>query len=174
MKKEEFVIYYSKTGNIKYSLMSLILVMIDIICLFVKFDMVMILEIFMKIILFIGALFFGYAFIFFCKRVFNKSEMLIIDSKGITDNSSAISLGFIPWEEIDSAYIGEVLENRFIELKIKDEEKYLNNLSFLKKFFINYNRKIGHEISCITLNTTDYSLDEVLTEIKIYMAKYKK
>ena len=154
--------------------MSLILFVGAAICLFVKFDMDATMEIFMKTIAFIGLLFFGYAFIFFCKRIFNKNEMLIVNSKGITDNSSAISLGFIPWGEIESAYIGEVLNNRFIELKIKNEEKYLNNLSFFKKFFINSNKKMGHEIVCITLNTTDYSLDEVLDEIKKYMVKYKK
>lgn len=64
-----------------------------------------------------------------------------------------------------------VLGNNFIELKIKNEEKYLNNISFVKKMLINSNKKMGHQIVCITLNTTKYSINEVMKKIKEYRVK---
>ena len=168
MEEKEFIIYQNKKGNIVYSLLSFILAIIAILSLFVHFDINIILEIIMKIILSFGVFFFGYAGIYLIRRMKNNKEMLIINNKGITDNSSAISIGFIPWEEIEDAYIGSSVGNEFIELKIKNEEKYLKNLPFFKKLLINANKKMGYEIVCITLNTTNYSVREVLIKINEY------
>lgn len=168
MEEKEFIIYQNKKGNIVYSILSFILVIIALLSLFVHFDINIILEVIMKIVLFFGVFFFGYAGIFFIKRMKKNKEMLIINNKGITDKTSAISLGFIPWEEIEDAYIGSSVGNEFIELKIRNEEKYLKNLPFLKKLLINANKKMGYEIVCITLNTTNYSVREVLIKINEY------
>lgn len=168
MEEKEFIIYQNKKGNIVYSVLSFIFVFISILSLFVHFDINIILEIIMKIILFFGVFFFGYAGIYFIIRMKKNKEMLIINNKGITDKTSAISLGFIPWEEIEEAYIGSSVGNEFIELKIKNEEKYLKNLPFFKKLLINSNKKMGYEIVCITLNTTNYSVREVLMKINEY------
>lgn len=54
---------------------------------------------------------------------------------------------------------------QFIELKIKNEDKYFRNLNFIKKMFIYGQKRMGHQIACITLNTTSYSINEVLTLI---------
>lgn len=53
-------------------------------------------------------------------------------------------------------------------MKIRNEEKYLENLPFFKKLLINANKKMGYEIVCITLNTTNYSVREVLIKINEY------
>ena len=75
---------------------------------------------------------------------------------------------YLKKEEIEDAYIGSSVGNEFIELKIKNEEKYLKNLPFFKKLLINANKKMGYEIVCITLNTTNYSVREVLIKINEY------
>ena len=172
MEKDEFVIYQNTKGNILYSIGSFLFTIIGILGLFIFFqDMELVMQIILKAILFIGIIFFGYGSIYFLKRMKTKKEMLIVNSKGITDNTSAISLGFIPWEDIEDVYVDGVLGNNFNELKIKNEEKYLNNISFIKKLLINSNKKMGHQIVCITLNTTNYSINEVMEKIKEYRAK---
>ena len=168
MEEKEFIIYQNKKGNIVYSILAFMLVIIALLSLFVHFDINIILEIIIKIVLLFGVFFFGYAGIYFIRRMKKNKEMLIINNKGITDKISAISLGFIPWEEIEDAYIGGSVGNEFIELKIKNEEKYLKNLPFFKKLLINANKKMGYEIVCITLNTTNYSVREVLMKINEY------
>ena len=123
----------------------------------------------MKNILVIGFFFFGYGSFYYINRMRCYKELLIINDEGITDNSMAISLGFIPWEDIEDAYIDGVFGCNFIELKVRNEAKYLREIHILKKIVIYLNKKMGHQIACITLNTTKYSLDDVLGKIKEYM-----
>ena len=47
-----------------------------------------------------ASLFFGTCFIYTLKRIGAKNPVLLVNAKGITDNTSAMSLGFMPWEEI--------------------------------------------------------------------------
>lgn len=169
VKKEEFIISQNRKGNILYFIISFIFTIFGLYGIFIHIKGVnLILQIIIKIIYLIDICFFGYGCIFFIKKNKKKQEILIINDKGITDNSTAISLGFIPWEDIENVYIDGVLGNQFIELKIKNEEKYLKNINFMKKILINLNKKMGHQIVCITLNTTNYSLDYVLEKIKEY------
>ena len=74
-------------------------------------------EFILKAILFIGIIFFGYGSIYFLKRMKTKKEMLIVNSKGITDNTSAISLGFIPWENIENVY--KKVNEKFRKYKVE-------------------------------------------------------
>ena len=81
MEEKEFIIYQNKKGNIVYSILSFILVIIAVLSLFVHFDINIILEIIIKIILFFGVFFFGYACIYFIRRMKKNKEMLIINNK---------------------------------------------------------------------------------------------
>ena len=76
MEEKEFIIYQNKKGNIVYSILSFILVIIALLSLFVHFDINIILEVIMKIVLFFGVFFFGYAGIFFIKRMKKNKEIL--------------------------------------------------------------------------------------------------
>lgn len=165
----DFVIYQNKKGNIIYALLSLMMFLGSVLGLMFHIEHIhLTLQIILKIVLFIGVFFFGFGAICFFKRGNKKREFLIIDNDGITDYTTAISLGFIPWEDIETVYVDGVLGERFIELEIKNEDKYLKNLNLLKKMFIYGNKKMGHQIVCITLNTTPYSISEVLSVINKY------
>ena len=45
-------------------------------------------------------LFFGLCFVFIAKKVFSRKPGLIINEKGIIDNSNATSIGLIEWNDI--------------------------------------------------------------------------
>jgi hypothetical protein len=47
-----------------------------------------------------GIIFFGFVGFYLLKKLFNKKPGLIISNSGIVDNSSGISVGFIPWSDI--------------------------------------------------------------------------
>ena len=118
MKKDEFVIYQNTKGNILYSIGSLLFTIIGILGSFIFFqDMELVMQIILKAILFIGIIFFRYGSIYFLKRMKTKKEMLIVNSKGITDNTSAISLGFIPWENIENVY--KKVNEKFRKYKVE-------------------------------------------------------
>lgn len=73
--------------------------------------------------------FFGLGSIFILKNFFQQEPGLVINNEGITDNSSAVSVGFIPWEEITRIGSTEVFSQKFVLIFVDDPEKYLNRPS---------------------------------------------
>lgn len=107
-----------------------------------------------KIAAVIGVVFFGYAFFYLVKRAKQGKAILVVDEKGVTDNSSSVSFGFIPWGDIDEVRVDAVFGNNCIELLLNNENDYIAKLSGLKKQAILANKKMGYPAVCITLNST--------------------
>lgn len=128
----------------------------------------------LKILFVVGALFCVYGAIYMMKRIKSGKAVLIVDQTGVTDNSSAAALGFIPWADIDRIYMDSMMNNQFIELVLKDEEKYLAKMSGYKKFTALSNKKLGHQIVCITLNFTGVSPQSVFLKMQLLFEQAKK
>lgn len=126
-----------------------------------------------KFIGIIGFLFFGACLIFIIKRFINPKNILVIGEKGITDNSSAISIGFIPWEAIDEVFISTVILQKFIAVKINNIEKRLEDMPIAKKKVLKSNIALCGAAICINLNATKYKHKDVLEIIQRYMKFYK-
>lgn len=122
-----------------------------------------------KIIGIIGVLVYVYGLIFLISRLLVKTEdIVIVDKNGITDNSSAISLGFISWEDIDeitTAYFGG---DQFVHIQLKDDKKYLKKLSVFKKVFVLINKKMGLGIALISEGSTGIEPEVFIKEVKAY------
>ena len=58
-----------------------------------------------------------------------------------------------------------LMNNQFIEVELNDEKKYLEKRKGLKKLAALANKKIGHQIVCITLNTVQVSPQSVLPKL---------
>ena len=128
----------------------------------------------LKILFVVGALFCVYGAIYMMKRIKSGKAVLIVDQTGVTDNSSAAALGFIPWADNDRIYMDSMMNNQFIELVLKDEEKYLAKMSGYKKFTALSNKKLGHQIVCITLNFTGVSPQSVFLKMQLLFQQAKK
>lgn len=171
---EPIVVKQNLNGNLLYivgaiflSLLSLLFVFLDfrtIPCILKVITQTTLGYYFVKIFFAFGFLFFGYAFFYLLKRAKFGKDILIVDDKGITDNSSALAFGFIPWRDIENIYIDRFFCNQFIEIVLKNEEQYLKKLRGLKKLAVLVNKK-KHSAVCITLNTTGISPKELLPKI---------
>lgn len=76
------------------------------------------------------------------KKLFDKSPGIIISDEGILDNSSGISAGFVPWEDILEIRETKVQRSYFINLVVKNPEYYINrqtNILKRKMTQMNYN-----------------------------------
>lgn len=82
-----------------------------------------------------GALFFSISSLFFLKRIFNKEIGLIINKEGLIDNSSAVSIGLIKWEDIDNVRAMNFSSIKFILIDVKNPNVYLQKAknSFIQK-----------------------------------------
>lgn len=73
-----------------------------------------------------GVLFFGFVAVRVLPKLRDKKPGLIIDHMGITDNSSALAAGFIPWSDINEIRLMEVMNQRFLMVMVNDPELYIN------------------------------------------------
>lgn len=114
------------------------------------------------------------AIIYFIAKMFDKSPGLIIDSKGITDNASGVSAGFIPWEDIRHIYTTQVMSEKFVMVGVSNPEIYINRQrKFLKRKAMNFNYKsYGSPIS-ITSNGLKTSHDQLLAALNEVWGKFK-
>jgi len=141
--------------------------------------------IFEKIIAIIGILFFGFATIFLIYRTIAKKELVIVDRNGITDNSSSVSIWFIPRNDISNIEIKstetqkfnslltpqskEAIENqKFISVSLYNEEKYLEQIPQWKKMLLLSNKQLGLGIVNITLVGTGVDINEFYQKIIRY------
>ena len=132
-------------------------------------------NIFIKTILLICSLFFIITCSVYIKNYLkNKGALLILDMNGITDLSNVMSIGFIPWNDIESIYLfsdnGSVNN---VSLKLIDEEKYYSKLSPLKKTLINANKNKGYPMVLIELSTAGISAEQCYEMIKKFIIDNK-
>jgi hypothetical protein len=173
---ESITVKQSLKGNILYAFGAFAMSLISLLLVFVNFRplhglfgllfQISIIYILFKVILAFGFVFFGYCFLFFLKRARSGKDILIVDEKGITDHSSALAFGFIPWSDIDRIYIDSSMGNQFLELVLINEEHYLSKLRGLKRQAALANKKLKHQIVCISLNSTGVSPMDLLPSIQ--------
>jgi hypothetical protein len=118
---------------------------------------------------------FGFATSFFLKKLKDNSPAFIISEDGITDNSSAISMGFIPW--VDIAGIGEVsaVGQRFVTVKLNDAQVYIDKISNgLKRKMVSLNYKLYGSAVCITVNGLQCNHQQLKTWLEKGLGVYKE
>jgi hypothetical protein len=109
-----------------------------------------------------AVVFFGACLLFMIKKWGDKKPGLIIDEEGITDHSSAIPAGFIPWSDITNIVEISIYKNRLLLIKVKDPSIYINRQTgFLKRKAVEYNYKNYGTPIAIGAQSLQYSFDEL-------------
>lgn len=130
-------------------------------------------HIFYALIGIIGAIFFCGSFIFILRSNLTRKPPLIIGKDGITDMSTAFSVGFIPWQEIQSIYVKKICYERFIGITVHDINILTKRVSFLKKVGIKINLFLNYPPVAINLSTADVEFDEVLELMQKRLEEYR-
>lgn len=108
-------------------------------------------------------IFFGLCSFFFIRKLFDTKTGLMIDSNGITDNSSGLSVGHIPWSDIEQISVVEIYKQKLILLHIKNPQHYIDKqTSFLKRKGMELNNKMYKTPLSITANGLRISFDKLL------------
>lgn len=156
---EPIVIPSKKLGNMVYALGALMCVIFGLLFLFSS-------DFFAILIGLFSIVFFGWGFIILFKRIFTSHSLLIVDEQGMTDHSSALALGFVPWEDIENVQLRHMLNQTFISVSVKDQEAYLAKMSTLQRNATKANLKMGYPLINITLNTTGKNPKVIYQEIE--------
>jgi len=87
-------------------------------------------------------LFFGLVGFFIFKKLFDNAPGLIISTEGVFDNSSGVSVGFVPWTDIVEIKETKISNQKFINIVVKNPQEYIDKQksAFKRKSLkVNYN-----------------------------------
>lgn len=117
-------------------------------------------------------LFFGLAFGFSVKKLFDPSPGLIISADGIVDNSSGVAAGKIPWNEITGLTVTTVHSQRFLTVHVHHPERYLDQGGFLRRMANKANFKYYGSPIQISANSLKINFDDLITTIRQHLKKH--
>ena len=73
----------------------------------------------------VSIVFFGIALLFALRKLFDFSPGLVLDARGLTDNSSVFPRGFIPWSDISGLSVQQIKNQRLLYVLLKNPDKYI-------------------------------------------------
>ena len=99
-----------------------------------------------KVLCLIGGIFFAAGNVYLFKQIFSKEPLIEICDDYFYDNSSAISLGRIPWPDMENVYI----KGHFLNIKLNNPAPYFQKKNRLQMLMIKGNHKLGYGDVCIS------------------------
>ncbi|MDQ0478270.1 STM3941 family protein [Chryseobacterium sp. MDT2-18] len=128
----------------------------------------------------IGLIFFGIASIYIGYRLFTNQTGIIVNDRGIYDNTTLSSVGWINWEDITDIEIykvptGLLMKNSIsmVLVKVKEPDKYMMPFSSFKRNILNLNYKNYGTPITINTNGLSYSSIELLNILTDRLNKSK-
>jgi hypothetical protein len=112
-------------------------------------------------------LFFSATGIYGIRKFFDNTIGLMVDEKGITDNTNASSIGLIHWSDITEIKTGQVMSTRFLLIYTKNPSGILDRAKGMKRKLMAANMKMHGTPLSITSQALKYKfadLEKLLTE----------
>ncbi len=109
----------------------------------------------------------GFSAIYSFIKLFNSKPGLIINSMGIVDNASGVSVGLIPWSEVTGLKVSSIQLVRFLTIEVVDTQKYIERGGWFKRMLNAGNMWITGSpinISSLPLSVKFDELVRVVTE----------
>ena len=109
--------------------------------------------------------FFGAVAASIVKHLLTAGPAVIIDSRGITDNSSGVSVGFIAWDEVAEVREYTFQHQTFLGIEPKDLNAILARLPKWKRTAIRGNVKLGAAPINISQLTLGVKVSDLIRQI---------
>lgn len=119
---------------------------------------------YLKGIAVVSIVFFGGCGVYIFFKLFDAKPGLVIDGRGICDNSSAIAGKLIKWSEIKGLEVRQVSTVKFILLHVNDPQKFIQETTGFKKRLMRLNYEMYGTPLAISCNGLDCGF-EMLYEI---------
>jgi hypothetical protein len=113
--------------------------------------------------------FFGPGTMLLLWQIIDRRPRLVIDSDGVIDRT--LGIGLIVWDDIESANLYSAGEHDFIGLVVRDPQKYMDRMSWLRRKMTNLNSAFG--FNGINLNLTGITItsEEVLVLVNWHLLR---
>lgn len=112
----------------------------------------------------LNIVFFGLGMLVAIRQLLDKKARIVIDSRGITDNT--LKVGLIEWRDIEEATLTRIQSEYFIQLELASESKYLDRLSTGHKRAAEANTVLGYQRLSINLSGVKCDAKEILNLVR--------
>lgn len=123
----------------------------------------------------VGVPFFSACGLFALYRLLQGKPALSIDSDGLTDHASGVSIGFIPWCDITGARIVVRTFRRsrqvFLGVSLRNPNDYLAKCGPLTRFVLSANKRMSGYVVNIPQAALSVGLDVVMAHIEFYLQR---
>lgn len=106
------------------------------------------------------------------KKLFDDRPGLVLNHLGITDHSSALAAGLIPWAEIRGFATYQVQRQKLLILLLHHPQPYLEAGGWWKRLMLQANFKMCGSPICISASALSISFDELVELCMQYHARY--
>jgi hypothetical protein len=116
---------------------------------------------------------FGYGAYLWIKKLTSASPGLILNHLGITENSTSLPAGFIPWDEISGFSMRKIRGKKLILVLLKNVEIYIEAPNLKKRYvYKSLLKKLGSPV--VITDSLMIDMDELLSICNEYFKKYGK
>lgn len=122
----------------------------------------------------VAIVFFGFASVYALRKLFDAAPGLIINSRGIVDNSSAIAAGLIPWEQITELTVTTVQSQRLLTIHVRSPDLFLTQGNFMRRMAAKVNYKHYGSPVQISANALKVSFDELLALVRHHFETHRR
>ncbi len=128
---------------------------------------------FYKLIGCVASVFFCVAFVTSLIRAMRKKPLLVIKGDGIVETSSASSIGFIPYDEIEKFQIVNIYGQKVIGILPKNNEEFIKKLPRNKQRAANANIKMSFPPASIRVDTAkDMTIEDIYSLLQKRLKDY--
>ena len=122
----------------------------------------------------ISAIFFGIIAVSMIQKISEKKAGLVINKQGVTDNSSALSIGFIPWADVQQIKVLKVMSERFLLFILNNPQDYLKKVKNpIRRNTMKINQKLYGSPFSISSNLLQINFDELKELLQKKRNEYK-
>lgn len=109
------------------------------------------------------------------RKLFDHRPGLIISSEGITDNSSGVSAGFIPWEDIVEIREMTMNNQHFMTIVVQNPQTYIDRQqNAFKRKMMQMNHSTYSAAINISANTLQCSFKELKSQLSDAFKEYNQ
>ena len=113
----------------------------------------------------VSVLFFGFCLVAILVRLTRTRPALVIDGDGIEENSSAVSVGRIPWSEVTEVRPHSFQGQRFLGIGLLDPEVVLGHQPALKRKALDSSMRMTGFAVNVPLRVLDVQEDDLLAAV---------
>jgi hypothetical protein len=105
---------------------------------------------------------------------FDRRPGLVFDRKGLTDRTTRVGVGFVPWSEVIGGRVIRVRSSRFLMVAVSDPQEYRQRGGWVRGFFSAANLRVYGTPISLSTGTLAMGFGEMVAAFHSFHAYYKR